>query len=192
LLLALASAVILGSGSRWTRDHILLFQNRDFPFYRLLWLSGPRWRYSTLPPRGITRIHCLFYNFHATGIEITMFNSSSVDLLVVTGILCLAACYLVTTRSLLIVTAGTWFPRRCSATEVCSGFLLSRLIINIYIYTVPYFWWIIYSVAYNRQQFCKSVSPMVHIYLPRKLCKRISCLSFLTSSLISNSFAFAA
>jgi hypothetical protein len=31
LLLALASAVILGSESRGTRDHILLFQIRDSP-----------------------------------------------------------------------------------------------------------------------------------------------------------------
>jgi hypothetical protein len=36
LLLALASAVILGSVFRGTRDHILLYQIRDFPFCRLL------------------------------------------------------------------------------------------------------------------------------------------------------------
>jgi hypothetical protein len=36
LLLALASAVILGSESNGTRDHILLSQIRDFPFRRLL------------------------------------------------------------------------------------------------------------------------------------------------------------
>jgi hypothetical protein len=36
LLLALANAVILRSKSRMTRDHILLSQIRDFPFYRLL------------------------------------------------------------------------------------------------------------------------------------------------------------
>jgi hypothetical protein len=36
LLLALASAVILGSESRGTRDHVLLSQIRDFPFRRLL------------------------------------------------------------------------------------------------------------------------------------------------------------
>jgi hypothetical protein len=53
LLLALASAVILGFESRGTRDHILLFQIRDFPFYRLLRLAGLRWWYSTPPPHGI-------------------------------------------------------------------------------------------------------------------------------------------
>jgi hypothetical protein len=36
LLLALASAVILGSESRGTRDHILISQIGDFPFRRLL------------------------------------------------------------------------------------------------------------------------------------------------------------
>jgi hypothetical protein len=54
LLLALASAFILGSESRGTRDHILLSQIRDFPFCRLLGLAGLRWRYSTPPPHGKT------------------------------------------------------------------------------------------------------------------------------------------
>jgi hypothetical protein len=44
LLLAFASAVILGSESLGTRDHILLSQIRDFPFLRLLRLAGLRWR----------------------------------------------------------------------------------------------------------------------------------------------------
>jgi hypothetical protein len=50
LLLALASAVILGSESRGARDLILLSQIRDFLFRRLLRLAGLRWRYSTPPP----------------------------------------------------------------------------------------------------------------------------------------------
>jgi hypothetical protein len=53
LLLVLASAVILGSKSRGTRDHILLSQIRDFPFRRLLRLAGLRWKYSTPPPNRI-------------------------------------------------------------------------------------------------------------------------------------------
>jgi hypothetical protein len=53
LLLVLASAVIFCSESRRTRGHILLSQNRDFPFRRLLRLSGSRWRYSTPPPHGL-------------------------------------------------------------------------------------------------------------------------------------------
>jgi hypothetical protein len=52
LLLALASAVILGSESLGTHDHILLSQIRDFPFRRLLRLAGTRWTYSTSPPHG--------------------------------------------------------------------------------------------------------------------------------------------
>jgi hypothetical protein len=50
LLLALTRTVIFGSESRGTHDHILLSQIRDFPFRRLLRLSGLRWRYSTPPP----------------------------------------------------------------------------------------------------------------------------------------------
>jgi hypothetical protein len=52
LLLALASAVILGFKTLGTRVHILLSQIRDFPFHRLLRLAGSRWRYSTPPPHG--------------------------------------------------------------------------------------------------------------------------------------------
>jgi hypothetical protein len=52
LLLALASAFILGSEFRGTCDHILLPQIRDFPFCRLPRLAGLRWRYSTPPPHG--------------------------------------------------------------------------------------------------------------------------------------------
>jgi hypothetical protein len=53
LLLALASAVIFGSESRGTRDHILLSQIRDCSFRRLLRLAGLRWRNSTPPPHAI-------------------------------------------------------------------------------------------------------------------------------------------
>jgi hypothetical protein len=52
--LALARAVIFGSESLGTRDHILLSQIRDFPFRRLLRLAELRWRYSTPPPHGNT------------------------------------------------------------------------------------------------------------------------------------------
>jgi hypothetical protein len=50
VLLALASAVFLGSETLGTRDHILLSQIWDFPFRRLLRLAGSRWRYSTPSP----------------------------------------------------------------------------------------------------------------------------------------------
>jgi hypothetical protein len=52
VLLALASAVFLGSESLGTLDHILLSQIQDFPFRRLLRLAGSRGRYSTPPPHG--------------------------------------------------------------------------------------------------------------------------------------------
>jgi hypothetical protein len=47
LLLALTSVVIIGSESRGTCDHNLLFQIPGFPFRRLLQLAGLRRRYST-------------------------------------------------------------------------------------------------------------------------------------------------
>jgi hypothetical protein len=50
MLLALASAVFLGSESLGTQDHILLSLIWDFPFRRLLRLARSWWRYSTLPP----------------------------------------------------------------------------------------------------------------------------------------------
>jgi hypothetical protein len=57
LLLALASAVILGSKSCGTHDHILLSQIQDFPFHRLLLLAGLQWRYLTLPPHEIRSLN---------------------------------------------------------------------------------------------------------------------------------------
>jgi hypothetical protein len=71
LQLALASAVIFGSESRRTCGHNLLSQIWDYPFRRLLRLSGSRWRYSTPPPHLsllISRIHewTLFYNWQRT------------------------------------------------------------------------------------------------------------------------------
>jgi hypothetical protein len=52
MLLALASVVFLRSESLGTRDHILLSQIWDFPFCRLLRLTGSRWRYSNPSPLG--------------------------------------------------------------------------------------------------------------------------------------------
>jgi hypothetical protein len=59
-LLALARAVILEPESHGTCDHILLSQIRNFPFCRLLRLTGLRWRYSTPPPHEI-RNSCSCY-----------------------------------------------------------------------------------------------------------------------------------
>jgi hypothetical protein len=54
MLLALVSAVFLGSESLGTRDHILLSQIWNFHFRRFLRLAGSRWRYSTPPPHGFS------------------------------------------------------------------------------------------------------------------------------------------
>jgi hypothetical protein len=75
LLLVLASAVILGSESRGTRDQILLNQFRDFPFRRLLRLAGLQWRYSIPPPHGIllTPLHlsrCIFCIFLSLSLKL--------------------------------------------------------------------------------------------------------------------------
>jgi hypothetical protein len=81
LLLALVSAVILGSESRGTRDHILLSQIRGFPFRRLLRLAGLRWRYPTPPPHGIAYScsSCPPYNPSArTTVENPVSNGASV------------------------------------------------------------------------------------------------------------------
>jgi hypothetical protein len=61
LLLALASAVIFGSESCRTHDHILLPQFRDFPFRRLLRLAGSRWRYSSPPSHGGQNLSWVLY-----------------------------------------------------------------------------------------------------------------------------------
>jgi hypothetical protein len=53
VLVVLARAVIVGSESHGTRNHILLPQIRDFPFCHLLRLAGLRWKYSTRPPHGL-------------------------------------------------------------------------------------------------------------------------------------------
>jgi hypothetical protein len=53
-MLGLAGAVILGSVSRGTHEHILLSQIRDSPTWRARpRLVRLRWRYSILPPHGI-------------------------------------------------------------------------------------------------------------------------------------------
>jgi hypothetical protein len=63
LLLTFASAVIFGSESGGTRDHISLSQIRDFPFHRLLRFAGLRWRYSTRPPHGMVDLMVMPQSF---------------------------------------------------------------------------------------------------------------------------------
>jgi hypothetical protein len=61
MLLALASAVFLGSESLGTRNHTLLSQIWDFHFRRLLRLAGSRWRYSTPPPHGFELVNLIVF-----------------------------------------------------------------------------------------------------------------------------------
>jgi hypothetical protein len=68
LLLVLASAVILGSESHGTRDHILLSQIPDFPFRRLLRLAELRWRFSIPPPHDI-ELSCNFVSLILLGTD---------------------------------------------------------------------------------------------------------------------------
>jgi hypothetical protein len=82
LQLILAGAVIFGSDSRGTRDDILPFQIRDFPFRRLLRLAGLRWRYSTplLTGRWLLLGWCPRYNPSArTIVENPVSNSTFIE-----------------------------------------------------------------------------------------------------------------
>jgi hypothetical protein len=58
LLLTLASAVILGSESCGTRDHVLLSQIRDFPFRRLLRLASRSCRTGRVENIASRLVHC--------------------------------------------------------------------------------------------------------------------------------------
>jgi hypothetical protein len=93
LLLVLASVVILGSESRGTRYHILLSHIRDFPFCRLLWLSGLRWRYST-------RLH--------TGLASFWSERPLIQHIYIQGKVCWLLVY---TETPVHPTATCWFPR---------------------------------------------------------------------------------
>jgi hypothetical protein len=75
MLLALASAVFLGSESLGTRDHILLSQIWDFPFRRLLRLAGSR-RYSTPPPKVEFLLNNIYKNSVRTSQE-THYNTAT-------------------------------------------------------------------------------------------------------------------
>jgi hypothetical protein len=70
LLLALASAVIFGSESRGTPNHVLLSQFLEFPFRRLPQLAGLRWRISTPPQHriiSVTEFWVLYYDRRSVG-----------------------------------------------------------------------------------------------------------------------------
>jgi hypothetical protein len=89
LQLALARAVIFWSESRRTGGHILLSQFRDFPFRRLLRLTGSRWRYSTPPPHGfgfgfgfVVLISSHWYIPHSDALADTLLKGSVIDAMV--------------------------------------------------------------------------------------------------------------
>jgi hypothetical protein len=118
LLLALASAVILGSESLGTRDHILLSQIRDFPFRRLLRLAGSRWRYSSPPPHGIIPLATNILSFYSLGsdtMENTVFSCRVLLCQLVTS------CRMVHREhnSYCCVFTGTCILSRCLAMSIC-------------------------------------------------------------------------
>jgi hypothetical protein len=69
LLLVLASAVILGSESRGTRDHILLSQIRDFPNLegQVPVFISPRNRVAQLYPQALCSLFVASYDSHGYG-----------------------------------------------------------------------------------------------------------------------------
>jgi hypothetical protein len=69
LLLVLDNAVILGSESRWTRDHILLSQIRDFPNLEgqgPVFIS-PRYRVGQLYPQALGSLFVASYGSQSYG-----------------------------------------------------------------------------------------------------------------------------
>jgi hypothetical protein len=65
-----------------------------FPFCRLLWLAGLRWKYSTPPPHGIVQSslkRLSLYNLGTNNIDEIVSNSSSI---VCVGICCCDMCLL--------------------------------------------------------------------------------------------------
>jgi hypothetical protein len=86
MLLALARAIFLWSESLGTCDHILLSQIWDFPFRRLLWLAGSRWRYSIPSPLTAAQLVSPLCNLRADPTEDT--TSSNPSIVVMGG--CLA------------------------------------------------------------------------------------------------------
>jgi hypothetical protein len=64
LLLDLASAVILGSESRWTHDHILLFQIRDSPNLedQVPTFTSPANRVARLYPQALSSLFVASYD----------------------------------------------------------------------------------------------------------------------------------
>jgi hypothetical protein len=129
-LLALASAVILGSEYHETHDQILLSHIRDFPFSRLLRLAGLRWRYSTPPPHGILNfwlcpLLITFQHGPCRNTPFTLLLSNNTS----------SAAYV-------FVAAGTCLPSRCLESDpvylprgrcIATG-LYGTIYVNTYIY----------------------------------------------------------
>jgi hypothetical protein len=121
----LASAVILGSESRVTRDHILLSQIREFLFRRLLRLAGLRWRYSTPPPHGLLTLLpqlSFLYPLRTDRVENTVFNSTSI----------------VARR---FVAVGTCLLSRCLETALVYLLISRSLQGMLKLESVAFYWW---------------------------------------------------
>jgi hypothetical protein len=95
----------------------------DFHFRHLLQLAGSRWRYSTPPPHGYIELLLNYDSFITSKGPEYRPPSQTVPLLfsyLLRRKLCLATCYVATTRSLLFVADGTRLPSRRSAIDVHS------------------------------------------------------------------------
>jgi hypothetical protein len=128
LLFAFDSAVIFGSESLGTRDHILLSQIRDFPFRRLLRLAGLRIR--TLLHTGSTILNRIFFitTFHGPNRKHPF---PTIPILLCLPIRCLEAGSSIV--ACVFVAAGMFMEplpsNRCLFWLHCSGFLAAFHII---------------------------------------------------------------
>jgi hypothetical protein len=116
-LLALGSAVLLGSQSLCSRDHILLSHVWDFPFRRLLRRAGWQWRYSIPPPYG-----CLLNSSQMN----TSLYSLCTDHAENTDSLSLGkrVCSFVAIVACVFIAKGVFLASRCLAVNLYSGFTI--------------------------------------------------------------------
>jgi hypothetical protein len=120
-------------------DHILLSQIWDFPFRRLLRLTGSRWRYSTPPPHGddSNDLLCFFCNPSSRTTQKTHPLYSSEGMFTAplhrNGSYSIVAC--------VIVAAGMYLPSSCLAIDFSSDFTIPA-----FGHHVPLYWHCIVNV----------------------------------------------
>jgi hypothetical protein len=157
LLLALASAVILGSESRRTHDHILLFQTRDFPNMegRVLVFISPRNRVVQLYPQTLDSLFvahdsrgydwgirtCLHAGSHTVILNYLSLYSPGMDL----------------TENVSSIIACTHIAGETTCPQSCS--LVTAIVVSP-VYTAVTWQWVCiqyYGQPYGRKVLCKYV-----------------------------------